>query len=142
MHSEHFTESELQCKCGCGQNGCTEPLLHALEAFRAAVARPVTIRSAFRCAKHNAAVGGVPNSEHTRGEAADVAVPGLSPAAMEAEATKLATLGVIGGVGRDDHHGYIHIDVRKNPARWCYEQSGQQCRWYPPANCEPSVHNA
>lgn len=136
MHSEHFTESELMCRCGCGQNLCTEPLLHALEAFRAAVARPVVIRSAYRCPKHNSASGGVSHSQHMLGNAADVSVKGLSPAAMEMEASKLAHLGIIGGIGRDDYAGYIHIDVRKVPARWCYEQSGKVCSYYPPRNCE------
>ena len=32
----------------------------------------MTVNSGFRCAKHNREVGGVPASQHLRGEAADV----------------------------------------------------------------------
>ena len=43
--------------------------------LREAWGKPLTITSGYRCARHNAEVGGVPNSRHMRGLAADVAVP-------------------------------------------------------------------
>ena len=44
--------------------------------------KPIRIESAYRNARVNAAVGGVPNSAHAIGLAADFAVAGMSPAAV------------------------------------------------------------
>lgn len=43
-----------------------------LDPARRKYGKPVTVNSGFRCPLHNSAVGGVANSQHTRGEAADV----------------------------------------------------------------------
>lgn len=43
-----------------------------LDSARRKYGKPVTVNSGFRCPLHNSAVGGVANSQHTRGEAADV----------------------------------------------------------------------
>jgi Peptidase M15 len=64
--SEHFSDAELACH-HCGVNACTSGLRDALEAVRTNVGVPIIIDDAYRCLEHNAAVGGVPNSEYTRG---------------------------------------------------------------------------
>ena len=43
-----------------------------LDPAREKLGKSITVNSGFRCTKHNAAVGGVANSQHLRGEAADV----------------------------------------------------------------------
>jgi uncharacterized protein YcbK (DUF882 family) len=43
-----------------------------LDSAREGYGKPVCVNSGYRCARHNAAVGGVANSQHTRGEAADI----------------------------------------------------------------------
>lgn len=43
-----------------------------LDPARRKYGKPVVVNSGFRCPIHNRAVGGVTNSQHTRGEAADV----------------------------------------------------------------------
>ena len=43
-----------------------------LDPARRKYGKPVVVNSGFRCPLHNSAVGGVANSQHTRGEAADV----------------------------------------------------------------------
>lgn len=43
-----------------------------LEPVRERLGRPITVNSGYRCPIHNAAVGGVANSQHLRGEAADL----------------------------------------------------------------------
>lgn len=45
-----------------------------LEPLRRLIAMPVVITSGYRCPKLNKAVGGVPNSWHTQGNAADIRV--------------------------------------------------------------------
>lgn len=51
---------------------------HLLEPLRVILDMPVKITSGYRCSAVNIAVGGAPGSQHTRGEAADIHVPGLS----------------------------------------------------------------
>lgn len=72
-----FSEREFACKC-CGQ---LPPSMRAnivvlvdnvLDPAREEFGGPVTVNSGYRCPKHNLAVGGVVNSQHMKGEAADV----------------------------------------------------------------------
>lgn len=130
--SAHFSNSEMACKCGCRANECVPELLAALEAFRAAVGAPVIVNSGYRCPAHNAAVGGAKASQHVLGRAADVRVKGRTPAELEAVARAIPA---IRGIGRDDHKGFVHLDVRETPnlAAWCYSKDGGQCPYYPPA---------
>lgn len=46
--------------------------LNVLQPLRDAWGEPLHINSGYRCPKLNAAVGGVPTSQHTKGEAADI----------------------------------------------------------------------
>lgn len=43
-----------------------------IQPLRDAWGKPLTINSGYRCQEVNKAVGGVPTSQHTKGEAADV----------------------------------------------------------------------
>lgn len=45
---------------------------NVLEPVRERLGKPITVNSGFRCPIHNRAVGGVANSQHMRGEAADI----------------------------------------------------------------------
>lgn len=79
--SEFFTREEFRCQCG-GKycNGFpVEPereLLQVCNEIRRRLGVPVTIvdsgGSGVRCPQHNAAVGGVANSNHLYGKAADL----------------------------------------------------------------------
>lgn len=121
--SEHFQDAELACPC-CGENYCTEPLVNALEALRAEVGLPITVNSGYRCGAHNAKVGGEPNSYHTRGMAADIRVAGISPAELYEIARRIPAFGGF-GVAKT----FLHVDVRTQKARWCYDEHGKQCAW-------------
>ena len=43
-----------------------------LDPARERLGKPITVNSGYRCPLHNSRVGGVANSQHMRGEAADV----------------------------------------------------------------------
>lgn len=43
-----------------------------LDPARERLGKSITVNSGYRCPKHNAEVGGVANSQHMKGEAADV----------------------------------------------------------------------
>ena len=49
---------------------------YVLEPLREAMNEPIPISSGFRCEQLNRAVGGVSNSQHTRGQAADLCIGG------------------------------------------------------------------
>lgn len=112
--SPHFAEKEFCCRCGCGLVRVNVRLVDMLEELRACLGgRPVVINSGYRCPEHNRAVGGVRNSQHLAGNAADVVVAGVSPSEVAATAKKAG----FPGVGR--YSNFTHVDVRPNdPARW------------------------
>lgn len=85
--SEHFGLSEM-CYSRIGvENGVDNvPGKGALEALRYLVTelleplrklygKPIVVTSGYRCEVVNRLVGGVPDSQHTKGEAADCYVP-------------------------------------------------------------------
>ena len=47
---------------------------HVLDPLRKAWGGPIRVNSGYRCPELNKAVGGSPNSQHQRGEAADITV--------------------------------------------------------------------
>ena len=49
---------------------------YVLEPLRVAMKEPITISSGYRCEKLNNAVGGVRNSQHLKGQAADICIDG------------------------------------------------------------------
>ena len=76
-----FTRSATATKLGIDNTPPMEVVValtalccNVLEPLRRIVG-PITIGSGYRCAKLNAAVGGVKNSQHMTGEAADIHLP-------------------------------------------------------------------
>lgn len=75
---KHFRKEEFLCRCGkCEMPAEVEANIVALvenvlDPAREKFGKPITVNSGYRCPKHNAAVGGVANSQHLQGEAADI----------------------------------------------------------------------
>lgn len=72
-----FSMNEFECHCGCRMPDSARANIVALveqvlDPAREQYGKPVCVNSGYRCASHNAAVGGVANSQHMRGEAADI----------------------------------------------------------------------
>lgn len=74
--------------------------------------RPLIITSAFRTTKHNKAVGGVSNSQHLYGKAADFYISGIAPLTI---ALYLEWLGAH-GIGL--YSNFIHVDNRDGKSFW------------------------
>lgn len=82
--TEHFSLSEFEHSITAQRmgidNAAPEAVVPAirnlcrqvLEPLRQHVGEPVTINSGYRCPRLNGLVGGVGNSQHLRGEAADI----------------------------------------------------------------------
>lgn len=75
---KHYTLKELQCKCGCNgltgeKRANTEALVEqVLDPLRTSYGHPVYVNSGYRCPAKNKTIGGAANSQHTKGEAADI----------------------------------------------------------------------
>lgn len=74
---KYFKISEFLCRCGCQMPASVRSNIAALtdntlDPAREAFGAPVDVTSGYRCAKHNAVVGGVKNSQHQVGQAADL----------------------------------------------------------------------
>jgi putative chitinase len=80
---EEFTRSDTATQMGIANDPTPEHLANLrhladrMEAVRALFDRPIAISSGYRNPQVNAAVGGVPNSAHALGHAADFHVDGL-----------------------------------------------------------------
>lgn len=80
---------------------------------------PFVINSAYRCEKHNAKVGGVPWSAHTRGLAVDIRASGSRQRFIVAQALMARGLTRIGVAS-----GFVHVDVDKGKDQqvlWLYD---------------------
>ena len=89
---------------------------NVLQPLRDAWGKPLKVYSGYRCKALNAAVGGVPTSQHVKGEAADIAA---------GDPVKLARLAVKLGLPFDQmilYPTFVHFSHRLNG-----EQRGQIC---------------
>jgi len=115
--TEHFNSDEFACHCGCGYDDIDMNLVAKLEELRDNVDEPLIINSGCRCPEHNAEVGGVSNSQHVYGKAADVALP---DGYTVDEFADLAEEIGFDGIGKYDWG--IHVDVRGYTARWDFRE--------------------
>jgi uncharacterized protein YcbK (DUF882 family) len=113
--SAHFCKSEFACRC-CGELKIKMRLIDGLEKLRTLAGKAIVIHDGYRCLAHNQQVGGVTDSEHTQGMAADVEIPGLSLQEMYELALQVPEF-AHGGVGVYDG-GFVHVDVRLHASRW------------------------
>lgn len=95
---------------------CSPKLVEVLERIRGRVGGPIVITSGYRPPSYNRAVGGVRDSTHLDGIAADIYAPSLSTDQLARICDEV--IGGTGGVGYYPVHGFVHIDVRGHYSRW------------------------
>ena len=83
--TKNFKVSEFACK-HCGENKIDQRVLNMAQVIREELGVPVKVNSGYRCEKHNASVGGVKGSYHTKGMAADLSCSAGSRALFTAVA--------------------------------------------------------
>ena len=119
----YFTREEFRCPCGkCGGFPVEpeETMVRVVDEIRHRAGTPVTVvdsgGSGVRCPEHNAEVGGVANSEHLYGRAADLhsTLPPSDLKEIAEEVTKEMIPGR-GGIGL--YQWGVHVDVGKY-SRW------------------------
>lgn len=110
--SKNFILAEFQCPC-CMRVMLDFCLVDLLEILRKMIGdKPVIINSGYRCPEYNKKVGGVPNSYHLFGMAADIRVPGLAPS----EVIKYAQDAGFLGLGL--YPTFCHLDIRHTFYKW------------------------
>ena len=120
--TKNFSLEEFKCKDGSdipnnALLNITE-LARNLEVLRTAINKPITITSGYRSPKYNAKIGGVKDSQHLRGTAADIKVVGMTPKEVALVIEGLIESGKMkeGGVGV--YPTFTHYDIRGRKARW------------------------
>lgn len=120
--TNNFNLSEFACKSGEETPEEIIPVLkelaEQLQALRDEVGLPININSGYRSPAHNAKIGGVKNSQHTKGTAADIVVVGQSPRETRRIIQTLIKSGKMkeGGIGA--YNSFTHYDIRGYKARW------------------------
>ena len=74
----------------------------------------VVINSGYRTSAYNKKVGGVSNSQHVKGTAADIVVKGVDPLTVGQYVEYI--MPDHGGIGV--YQTFTHVDVRANRSRW------------------------
>lgn len=111
---KYFKKEEFKCQCG-GKycNGypaeMNPKLVNILEGLRKYFGKPVDVTSGLRCKQHNKNVGGISNSQHQYGNAADIYIPGVDKAKIKAKAYELGAKYVYYGTARMGEA--VHINV-------------------------------
>lgn len=89
---------------------------NVLEPVRAHFGRPVVISSGFRSPALNTAIGGSQTSQHSKGEAADFEIPGISNlevASFIRDNLVFDQLILEGHDSRDPNSGWVHVSYKR-----------------------------
>lgn len=109
---KYFEMEEFVCNhCGeLPEDGMNPTLLEALDELREVYGAPIYVSSAYRCPLHNARVGGVTNSQHVLGNAADIFVDGE----YEPFYQLVLQMELFDGIGHYPLSEFVHVDQRNN----------------------------
>ena len=112
--AKHFNLSEFACPC-CNLVMLHPKLLAKLGELRNTLERPVYVTSGYRCFKHNQKVGGVVNSYHCIGLAADIKLKDINLITLLEICENID----FNGIGFYEKKNFLHLDVRPTRrARW------------------------
>lgn len=112
--SDNFTVAEFACKDGSDRILIDSNLVEILQKIRNHFSKPLILTSAYRNAEYNRKIGGVSNSQHVLGKAADIYIQGTECEDIAKYAEYLMPKS--GGIGL--YGNFVHIDVRANRSRW------------------------
>lgn len=118
MKIGYFDTKEFESKDGApspyGETVVQRELIVRLNAIRSRFGKPIIVNSGYRSPEHNAKVGGVANSQHVLGTAADIRPEDLNDLP---ELQKICDeMNPHGGVGF--YNTFVHVDVRGEKSRW------------------------
>ena len=112
---KYFTREEFRCKCG--GKYCTgfpaeprEAMVRIADELRKNLGVPVSVVSGLRCRVWNELQGGVAESQHMYGEAADIRARGISQSRLEAELDKIGGVRYHYPIAGSEN---VHFDIPK-----------------------------
>ena len=85
---------------------------NVFEPLRALVGRPIIITSMFRSAKVNGLIGGATTSQHCKGEAMDIKLPGMNRSLFEIILNQLPFDQLIWEFGTDKEPAWVHVSYK------------------------------
>jgi len=119
--NKFFSDAEIACQCGKCDFKQSDPVtLQMAYSARLLANIPFRITSWCRCPAHNAAVGGTPNSAHTRRKALDIGFRTSGEAHVIVKS--LFTAGFL-RVGINWERNFVHADTDEslpNPVLFKY----------------------
>ena len=120
----NFSLEEFECNDGSITPGEViyrlQKVAIQLQVLRNYLCLPITINSGYRSPVYNSKIGGVKNSQHLLGNAADIVVKGLTPVEVHMAIEYLINEGEMlqGGLGL--YKNFVHYDIGYN---------GKKRRW-------------
>lgn len=117
--SENFVSTEFDChgKGCCSETTVNPQLVEYVQKIRDHFGKSITVTSGYRCATHNKNVGGATGSRHSKGDAADIVVSGVTPAEVAKYAESIGIKGIgLYETSADGH--FTHIDTRDVKSFW------------------------
>ena len=117
--STNFNSSEFDCHGSgcCSSTLVDDKLVTYLQQIREHFGKPVNISSGYRCATHNKNIGGATKSRHSKGQAADIYISGVTPAEIAKYAESIGILGI--GLYETSSDGFfVHVDTRETKSFW------------------------
>ena len=110
----HFNLSEFACPC-CNRVMLHPKLLVKLIGLRKIIGKPIHITSGYRCSRYNQKAGGIANSYHCIGLAADIKVKDINLIELLGYAEEIDFT----GIGFYEKKHFLHLDVRPTQrTRW------------------------
>lgn len=91
--------------------------VNVFEPLRALVGRPIIISSMFRSEKYNYLIGGARNSQHCKGEAMDIKLPGQNKSLFEIIKNQLPFDQLIWEFGTDKEPAWVHVSYKATSNR-------------------------
>lgn len=120
--TRNFKLSEFECKSGAIMPDTVlmevKKLANQLQIIRDFIQQPIYINSGYRCKEHNAKIGGVKNSKHILGQAADMRVDNVSPADLYEAIENLIKFNHIFEGGLGVYQTFTHYDIKLTRSRW------------------------
>lgn len=91
-------------------------ITQCLQPIRNYIGKPIQITSGYRCKTLNElpTIKGVPNSQHTKGQAADIVIKGMTPKQV---IEKIVASGIEFDQLINEHNIWTHISYNKNNNR-------------------------
>lgn len=147
--SENFNSLEFDCHgSGCCSETIINPkLVEYVQKIRDHFGKSITVTSGYRCPVHNRRIGGATGSRHSKGDAADIVVSGVTPREVAKYAESIGIKGIgLYETNADGH--FTHIDTRDVKSFWYGQNEAKRTTFggstpapTPTPTPQPSINN-